>query len=61
MLRKLVNNRLRRGLDYQDVVTVLMEQGPRFDHAYVRGRCAIDRVCDLFERAVKDAEARAVG
>jgi hypothetical protein len=57
VLRKLVNTRLRRGLDYQDVVSVLATQGPRFDHAYVRGRCALYRVCDLFERAVKDAEA----
>lgn len=59
VLRKLVNQRLRRGLDYQDVVSVLMTQGPRFDHAYVRGRCAVYRVCELFERAVKDAEAGA--
>ena len=60
VLRKLVNNRLRRGIDYADVVSVLITQGPRFDHAYVRGRCAVYRVCELFERAVKDAEAGAV-
>lgn len=57
VLRKLVNTRIRRGMDYDDIVSVLAVQGDRFDHAYVRGRCAIYRVCDLFERAVKDAEA----
>lgn len=57
VLRKLVNMRIRRGQDYDDAVSVLAVQGLRFDHAYVRGRCALDRVCDLFERAVKDAEA----
>lgn len=60
VLRKLVNNRLRRGLDYQDVVSVLATQGPRFDHAYVLGRCAVSRASEVFERAVKDAEAGAV-
>lgn len=51
-----MNCGLRRGLDDRDVVSVLATQAPRFDHAHVRDRCAVDRVCELFERAVKDAE-----
>ncbi|MHB8586999.1 MAG: hypothetical protein ACYDDF_14310 [Thermoplasmatota archaeon] len=55
VLRKLVNTRLRRGLDFQDAVSVLAVQGVTFDEAYVRNRCQNYRVCELFDDALKVA------
>ncbi|MEA3199087.1 MAG: hypothetical protein QOE90_515 [Thermoplasmata archaeon] len=57
VLRKLVNTRLRRGLDYDDAVGVLRVQGEAIDLAYLRAHCVLYRVCDLLERAIQDAAA----
>lgn len=61
ILRKLVNTRLRRAEDYDDVLTVIAVQGDALDHSYIREHCAVHRVCDLFERAMKDAATIASG
>lgn len=57
ILRKLVNMRLRRGMDYDDVVAVLAVQRDDVDLAYLRNWCALYRVCETLERAVEDARA----
>ena len=57
VLRKLVNIRLRRGLDYDDAVGVLVRQGPRMDLAYLRAHAEFYRVSEHLERALKDAAA----
>ncbi len=57
VLRKLVNTRLRRGYDYDDAVSVLIVQADSFDHAYLRAHCALYRVCELFEKALAEADA----
>lgn len=56
VLRKLVNVRLRRGSDYDDVVSVLATQGGAIDLAYLRAHAGFYRVGELLERAVKEAE-----
>lgn len=55
VLRKLVNTRIRRGLDYDDAVGIIATQGARLDLGYLRKHCAVHRVCDLLERAVAEA------
>jgi len=55
VLRKLVNIRLRRGLDYDDAVGVIARQGAHLDLAYVRAHAAFYRVGEILERAIKDA------
>lgn len=55
VLRKLVNTRLRRGQDYDDVLGVVATQGDSFDVDYVRDHCAAHRVCDRFEQALEEA------
>lgn len=55
VLRKLVNTKHRRGHDFDDALSVIAVQGDRFDVEYVRDHCAAQRVCDLFERALKEA------
>lgn len=55
VLRKLVNTRHRHGHDYDDVLTVLAVQGEELDVEYIREHCGAHRVCDLFERAWKEA------
>lgn len=57
VLRKLVNIRLRRGLDYDDAVGVLARQGSRLDLAYLRAHAGFYRVQEHLERAIKDAAA----
>lgn len=57
VLRKLVNMRLRRGSDYDDVVSVLATQGAGIDISYLRAHAGFYRVVDILERAVKDASA----
>lgn len=57
VLRKLVNTKLRRGLDYQDAVGVLAVQGHAIDLNYLRARCGLYRVCDLLDRALAEAKA----
>lgn len=57
VLRKLVNVRLRRGLDFDDAIGVLARQGPRIDLAYLRAHAGFHRVGELLERALKDAAA----
>lgn len=57
VLRKLVNIRLRRSVDYDDALSVLARSWDSFDKEYVRRHCAVHRVCDLFEQLVRDAEA----
>lgn len=56
-LRKLVNTRLRRGLDYDDVVGLLAVQRDAIDLAYLRAHAAFYRVGELLERAIADAAA----
>lgn len=55
VLRKLVNCRLRSGVDFDDVVGVLRVQGTKFDSAYVKNHCAVYRVCGLFDQALRFA------
>jgi len=57
VLRKLVNVRLRRGIDYDDAVGVLARQGTRMDLGYLRAHAGVYRVEELLERALKDASA----
>jgi hypothetical protein len=57
VLRKLVNIRLRRGIDYDDAVGVLARQGDRIDLAYLRAHAGFYRVGEALERALKDAAA----
>lgn len=59
ILRKLVNTRLRRGLDYDDVVGVIAVQGDALDLDYVRAHAPLYRVDELLERAVADAREAA--
>jgi hypothetical protein len=56
VLRKLVNTRLRRGLDYDDAVGVIARQGARLDLDYLRAHASFYRVGDLLERAIKEAK-----
>lgn len=58
VLRKLVNCRLRKKLDFSDAVSVLQLQGDSFDHGYVRHHCAVHRVCELYELAMREASKR---
>ena len=55
VLRKLVNCRLRKSMDFDDAISVIRVQGAQLDHDYVRRHCAVHRVCGLFERAVQEA------
>jgi hypothetical protein len=55
VLRKLVNTRLRRGLDYDDAVGVIATQGAKLDLGYLRTHAGSYRVADVLERAIKDA------
>lgn len=55
VLRKLVNLRLRRGSDYDDVVGVIATQGKMLDLAYLREHAGFYRVSEPLERALKDA------
>lgn len=55
VLRKLVNLRLRRGSDYDDVVSVLAMQGDAIDLGYLRAHAGFYRVGDVLERAIKEA------
>lgn len=57
VLRKLVNIRLRHGLDYDDAVGVIARQGSRLDLTYVRAHAGFYRVGEHLERAIKDAAA----
>lgn len=57
VLRKLVNTRLRRGSDYDDVVGIVATQGPALDLAYLRAHAGFYRVGELLERALKEAES----
>ena len=57
ILRKLVNTRLRRGVDYDDVVAVLRVQRDTIDLAYLRAHASFYRVGELLERAIADAAA----
>jgi hypothetical protein len=57
VLRKLVNTRLRKKMDYSDAVSILELQSD-FDSDYIRKHCAVYRVCGLFEEAAKDAKRR---
>ena len=57
IIRKLVNIRLRRGLDYDDVVGIIARQGDRLDLGYVRAHAGFYRVEAHLDRAIKDAAA----
>lgn len=57
ILRKLVNIRLRRGLDFDDAIGVLARQGSRIDLAYLRAHAGFYRVGEFLERAIKEAAA----
>jgi hypothetical protein len=57
VLRKLVNIRLRHGIDYDDAVGILARQGARIDLAYLRAHAGFYRVHEHLERAIKDAAA----
>lgn len=57
VLRKLVNTRLRRGSDYDDVVSVLATQGALVDLDYLRAHAGFYRVGEVLERAIKEAAA----
>lgn len=59
VLRKLVNTRLRRGLDYDDVVGVIARQGDRLDLGYIREHCAVHRACAVLDRALAEGAAAA--
>lgn len=55
VLRKLVNTRIRKGNDYDDALGVILSQGDSLDKGYIRGHCAVHRVCELFEHALREA------
>lgn len=55
ILRKLVNIRYRRGLDYDDALGVLARQGNRIDLAYLRAHAGFYRVQEHLERAINEA------
>ncbi|HLE95881.1 MAG TPA: hypothetical protein VI997_00790 [Candidatus Thermoplasmatota archaeon] len=55
VLRKLVNMRLRHGLDYDDVVGVIATQGRALDLEYLRAHAGFYRVGEILERAIKEA------
>lgn len=57
VLRKLVNVRIRRGSDYDDVVSVLATQGSAIDLTYLRAHAGFYRVGELLERAIKEAQS----
>lgn len=54
ILRKLVNTKMRRGVDLQDAFAVAQVQGDDLDYAYLREHCAVHRVCGLVGR-IEDA------
>lgn len=56
VLRKLVNVRLRRGVDFDDAIGILVRQGSRLDFAYLRAHAGFYRVGELLTRAIKEAE-----
>lgn len=56
LLRKLVNTRIRRGVDFDDAISVLATQGSRIDMAYLHRHCAVHRVCRLLDQAVAAAK-----
>lgn len=55
VLRKLVNARVRHGVDFDDAVSIIRIQGPTLDQGYIRRRCAVHRVCNVFDRAIQAA------
>lgn len=57
VLRKLVNSRLRRANDLDDAVSVVATQGAKLDLSYIRKHCGTYRVCEVFEQALRTAEA----
>lgn len=57
VLRKLVNTRLRRSLDYDDVVGVLSVQRGKLDLTTLREQAKFYRVDALLDRAIADADA----
>lgn len=59
ILRKLVNTKLRRAEDYDDVLSVILTQGDALDLDYIREHCGVQRICELFERALEDAKTLA--
>lgn len=56
VLRKLINTRLRRGLDFDDAVGVLHVQRGKLDVDWLKKVCGVYRVCDLLEAALDQAD-----
>lgn len=56
ILRKLVNMRKRRGVDWEDALAVGRVQGDDLDYEYLREHCAVHRVCGLVDR-IEDASS----
>lgn len=54
ILRKLVNMRKRRGVDWEDALSVGHVQGDDLDYTYLRDHCAVHRVCGLVDQ-IEDA------
>lgn len=59
VVRKLVNTRLRRGIDFDDVVGILVTQRGKLDLARIRTKAGFYRVEATLDRAIEAADTEA--